>query len=545
MTRKAKCGALAAVLALGVSVPLTAHAESAADVLLQSVGAVQDTAIRAQNLKLDDPFKIQLFAAWQNASGLSFEVSSWIQRVLQGNYAEAAHQWSSIRPLLPAQLSETGAATWCYLLWKMDLGQSFFDEWSQQLAHGSFSDSRIAIALEQVVSPGFDQWLSQHAIQISSVQETALKRSLSREGQAPGAALLTVSAWAALRKGEAAMELLPKLTDSHSLKIPLARTAVVALARKRDLAGAGKVLKGALEPAVRASGDARELASYYLSLARLLYQAGAMESAEGFYEKIPSGSSEYLKAREELAWVWLRRGDTSKLRGALASLGSPAMGKRFAPEVRLVRAISNLKLCFYDEVEKDFAEFIRINRGWAAKIDAALNAQVTPDPEEPDTFSRMAELQVKNRESEAARLETLSVESIRAALPAVGPQAHWVKLKGEMQAHSRAAIQSRASEIRRQWEVRRIQLVEAIRKMQFVKVEFMSQLRLLAKKASGELDEMRLSQAAPRRAEEAPKPALQAPGKIIFPFDGLLWPDELFKLRSVARERCLAGGGGA
>lgn len=529
-----------------------AYAESSADILLQSVGASSDlgtasgsagTAMGGQGLKLEDPFQVQLFTAWQGASSVSFEVSSWIQRVLQGKYAEAAHQWSSIKPLLPANLADTGTATWCYLLWKLDLGQSFFDEWASLLARAGFSNSRIGLALEQVVSPGFDQWMSSHTIQVSQTQESSLTQALTREGQAPGAAALTISAVAALRKGEAALALLPKLADSHPLKIALARTAVVALSRKRDLAGAGRVLKSASEPAAKASGDARELASYYLSLARLLYQAGAMQSAEDFYEKIPSGSTEYLKAREELAWVWLRSGDSSKLRGALASLGSPAMGQRFAPEVRLVRAISNLKLCFYDEVEKDFAEFIRTNREWAVKIDAALAAQNPPDPEEPDTYSRMAELQLKNRETEAARLDALSVESIRAVLPAVGPQAHWVELKSGALAHAKAAQQNRASEVRRQWEMRRTQLTEAIRKMQFVKVEYMSQLRQLARKASGLEDEIRFSQAAPKHLESNTPAGLNAPGKVVFPFDGLLWTDELFKLRSVARERCLAGGG--
>src|SRR5699024_6961811 len=124
-----------------------------------------------------------------------------------------------------------------------------------------------------------------------------------------------------------------------------------------DLAGAGAVLKRDLEPTLDMNGDPKALASHYLQVARLLYQAGALDAAESFYTRIPNGTPQYLEAREELTWVWLRKGDVAKLRGELVTLGSRVFDDQFQPEVHLVRAISNLKLCYYDEVEQDFRVF--------------------------------------------------------------------------------------------------------------------------------------------------------------------------------------------
>src|SRR5262249_32739289 len=151
----------------------------------------------------------------------------------------------------------------------------------------------------------------------------------------------TLQALAALKKGEKGVAALDRLPNTNALTLPLAQTVSLALARKGDLPGAGRVLKLHVEPAMASMRNPHALARHYLWIARLLYQAGAIDGAEAYYEKIPSGTAGFLTAREELDWVWLRKGDTARLRGELATLSLSLFEDKFAPEVYLVRAISN------------------------------------------------------------------------------------------------------------------------------------------------------------------------------------------------------------
>ncbi len=532
-----------------------AWAASGADVLLNSVAqpglgaqaplpagvpvlSASTQAMLNGEIKLDDPFVMQLFASWQSEHGLPYEVNAWVLSLLKHQHAEAAHLWSLVEPKLPATFQDMGKAAWLYSLWKIDVPQTFFDQWVQAMTSSPFANSRGALALDQVIGPNFDQWVQIHSITVSPEQEI----QIAGLDKGRGMHFLTLHGWAALRHGEKAAAILPNLPIGHSLKIPLAQTAALALAKRGDLAGAAKLMKVELEPAIEATHSPLALSNHYLQVARLLYQAGVLDSAQEFYEKIPNSAPEFLKAREELTWVLLRKGETQKLRGELTTLSNPVFDGKFAPELYLVRAISNLKLCFYNQVEKDFSDFTRLNAGWARRIEAALKGAEPPKPELPDYFSRMAESALEKRTEEVALLDRLGVESIHVALPAVGPQSHWVRLKDRMLAQVEVAKKTRAQEYRRQWKNQRTVLVEAIRKMQFVKVELMSQVRELSRAAAEGrapgTDAVALSRAAPVRKEEVRREQ----GEISFPFDGVLWPDEMFKLRSLAQDRCLQRG---
>src|SRR3989440_6028979 len=66
----------------------------------------------------------------------------------------------------------------------------------------------------------------------------------------------------------------------------------------RDLIVTG-VQTCALPISLKAKGDPKLLAEHSIEVARLLYQAGALDGAERYYEKIPTGVSSYYASREE------------------------------------------------------------------------------------------------------------------------------------------------------------------------------------------------------------------------------------------------------
>lgn len=522
-----------------------APANSGADALLNKLGkqtteqqAPHATSIVANQLK--DPFTIQFFSHYQVQNNLPYDVRAWVSRVLSGEYQHAAHLWTAISKQLPESFRVPAEGAHLYCLWKIGVAQTFFDEWTDRLTQKSFVDSAISLALDQTISGEFNQWLIDQGIAVNESQKALIEKLDIKRG----AHYATLKAYVALRSGAAGKKALDLLSVDHPLKAPLAQSVALGLARIGDLAGAGTILKNHVEPAIANRKDPKALAKHYLEVARLLYQAGALDAAAEFYQRVPNGADDYLKAREELAWVWLRSGDTGKLRGELQSLRIGLFEDRFAPDVYVVRSISNLKLCYFSEAEKDLKAFVTTNKQWATKVQEALNTEAPPRTGETDFFLTLADNSLKQRTHERDVLETLATQSITAVLPAVGPQQHWEKAKGKAIASLERAKKQVAAENRRQWKSRSRVLSEAIRKMQFVKVELYSQVRSLAQEDTSGAGGNTQSSALERETGDRLKADTQAmlktasAGELVFPFDGVVWPDELFHLTSVAQSKC-------
>lgn len=514
-----------------------AHADSAADALL---GVVAPSAqpqtqvapgplVGIQNINLSDPFLMTFFSDWQGKQPLSYETNAWAIRILKGEFAPAAHQWSSIQNHLPENFIESARAAWLYTLWKLDLPQTFVDQWVLFSQNPSFASHRARAVLNQILAGTIDRWMTDHQVTITDEHRPYLERL----GASQDLTEMTLHALTKLRRGEEAIPILKRLPAGHALKIPLAQTAVLALARQHKLGEAGQILKTEMEPAIEGLKNPLKLSNHYLQVARLLFQSGALDASESYYVRIPNKAPEFMKAREELTWVYLRKGDIAKLRGELKTLESPVFSEIFAPEVPVVRGVSNLKLCYYDQVEKSLKDFVDQNMKWAKKIEDALASASVPVPLRKDDFVLSAERAVEDRKKEAQRLEVLAGESIRAALPAIGSQMHWDQARKRILSFLEVENKRRDSEYRRQWAGYQVVLREALRKMQFVKVEMMTQVSRYSTTEGGGRDQLNISAATAKLADQD-----ENKNKQMFRFDGVYWPDELFRLRSVAQNRC-------
>ena len=548
---------------------LTARAQaddgkSAADILMQSVAPGASIGVAdamnpgSSEFKLSDPFLASFFAEWRAEKALPYEVGLWATGMLKGEYEHSAHVWSAIEGQIPASFRIAAESAHLYSLWKLGLSQLFFDSWVRQLADSSFVSSRSAFALNDAIQGGSASSSASASAPSSSLGAWMLDQSpsLRAEQESTIAGLpvsspvyITLRAYASLRHGDKAAAVLPMLSASHPMKLQLSQAATLAFAQKGDLASAARILKAHAEPALEAKHDASALPSHLLQVARLLYQAGALNEAEQYYSRVPRSAPEFLKAREELTWVWLRKGDSEKMRGELKSLSGSLLEERFQPEAYVVRAISNLKLCQYEAVERDFQDFKRLYGTQASLIDQALKKDEPEAVRDLDFASKQAARRVSLREAELASIEELHRRSVAASLPAIGFQSQWVKAKAQLASHVEEAKKLRTAEYRRQWRNHQALLSEAIKKMQFVKLELLSQVREAQTQlgaASG--DSLRLTSAAPERefrggagsmkAAESTGPKASS-DSMVFPVDSSFWPDELFHLRSVAQGRCL------
>lgn len=496
---------------LGNLEPAPTEAQPAAPGALEAAPAAQvATAVPARvfNIdvtKLDSAYAKYLYSVWQLNEELTDDARAWIALVLERKYRAASRSETAV----PDSFRQAATSARLYTLSKLGLSQTLFDEWVVASSDAAFRSSRAGAELNAHLANGFDRFLVDEAIQVSDSSKTQVEAlAVSAIPQAK-----SLRALLALRQGEKALPALTSIEPANAFAIPLARTVALDQVRKGNLKGAAQTLKKHMEPALEAKGDPTLLASHYLLVARLLYQAGALEASRGFYEKVPNAAPQFLQARAELGWTLLKLKDEKSLRGELKTLSSPLFGGKFAPDVQVLQAISDIELCYYSRIPGVLASFQSEYLPHGRAIDQALRSAKTPRPASVDEFALQAERAVAKRRAELK----LARKTSRNAVPA---------LKSSL-ADAKSAVRK---EYRRQWKNQELQLSEAIRKMRFVKIEYMTRVREL------------VANAAPKAVSVAAS-FEKKPDQMIFPFDGVMWPDELFKLQSLAQNQCLTGKG--
>lgn len=94
-----------------------------------------------------------------------------------------------------------------------------------------------------------------------------------------------------------------------------------------------------------------------LTAGRLLFQNGYFEAASKYYEKITKASNYWLEAQEELAWTYLRKGETQNSLAISKSLMNSAFEGYLGPEPYFVESLGQLKVCDYKKVMAGLEQF--------------------------------------------------------------------------------------------------------------------------------------------------------------------------------------------
>ena len=500
-----------------------------ADILVDSTDAkgLSNADGTMSSINLNNPLMVHFFAAYENMGKMDFHEKRWANMVLTQKWEKVAHLWSVMEKKLHGSFRITARTVYIFSLWKLGLGQTFWNEWFEMARITKFRKTKAFEALNLSIQKEFPQQFYDWAIAVEGDSVEYLFSSLAEAHPVYD----TIRAHILLRQVSQhvsyAQKLFLRLPQDHPYYLPLGRTLALYFSRKGDLSNAGVILKK-LEKPILAKKDSEEIASHYLQIARLLYQNSNLEAAALFYKKIPKGSRSFLVAREELSWALLQMGDYGILKGELETFKMDVWKEQFLPEIHLVSAIANLKLCFYGKVKEDFNLFMKKNRHWAKQIEEELKKANPTKPQREDFYIAKAERAFSKRTQEKAMLEDFAQESKTAALPAVGIQAHWLDAQKALTLSLERVKKQMLEEYRRVWRSRRVALKEAIHKMQFVKVEFMGQMsRLAVKKSDTKL-----------RGNVKTK-LVAAKGSVIYPFDGLIWSDEMFNLQSVTEGECL------
>ena len=462
-----------------------------------------------KQFSLDNPFSIQVFSSWKSLDKLDLATIQWIELVLDKNFEKALTQLPTISELNKTQkLTALKNASELYLLYETNQFQSFFKKWIELSSSSNFLETELGIALDQVVGPKATELIIDNGFYLSS--ESLLK--LKKIEMMPSKVNYSLQALKALRSGVDAVSWIGKLKVDDPFRMPLAQTALLHYARSGKLGASGKLIKSVVEPILNNSSNEEELSLYFMTLGRLLYQAGAMAESIRYYKLIPETSSYFLKARSEVLWAYLNERDFSKTKGELATLELKLLDDKFYPEAYVISAMANVMLCQFTESREAINRFININKKWAKEIDFNIKNENTIPVNNSLFLTNLNKAK-------------LSLEKEKDYFLEKNMENQYVKSIDNDLEDIKKSIRS---EIISQWNNRKNILETALYKMKFVKIELISRMRAAEMNMNiAQVDIISRQDAAPTRKNQ-----------MRFPKKGPLWGDELFNMSATVINKC-------
>jgi hypothetical protein len=480
------------------------------DLLVRDKGTKNFVPIvkKIKQVVLDDPFVVQVYGALRVYGVTDTNILAGYDELFQKNYHKALSLLYKTKA--SPKIERLVSATKIYLFYKLDLSQSMINLWINESAENNLANTQLGVSLDQVIGESASKWILKKSIYLSSVQKERLNLIKNEKSKFN----YSLQSYANLRAGHDSLNLLGKLDTNDPLRYLLANTIIIAFAEENKLAEAGEIVKEVIEPVIKNDENMEKISRYYLTLARLLYQAGAYEASKQYFNAIPDESSEFLKSRVESLWVSMIGNDHSVILGELKSLELTAFEKEFLPELHLVSAMANLQLCQFSAVEKSFKNFIRTNKRHLEAYDKK-KSQLLITELAPNNFFIKKLLEFKKiGVKELGVLQKLKLDD----------EAHSLKISISM---SKNNIENEINTFRSGQK----KLIEmALRNMRFVKIEYLSTMRRFKDKLAGgrHSDKVSIMTSAIDKAD-----------KLEFRYDGVLFGDELFNMRSKIKNFCL------
>lgn len=455
------------------------------------------------------------YAADVFQSALSSEVKkipakqrSWFTGVLTDDFETAVGSWETVKSQVGQKNMPLGHAAYVYSLYKLGLYQSLVEEMLQ--ANSLWLSSVLSAELQNFLSAQMDRVLTQAGVYIyPDLRKQLLASKLTNK-----TLRATLLSYAFLSEPAELPKYLPDLPKTNLILRPGVKKSVAFLMNQSKLKEAEEI--------------ARLVPGNHLDLARVYFQAGELHKAAEAYDKVSRQEELYPASREELAWTYLRMNDVGGLRGLTNQL-TRLDNIADRPESYVLQAISNLKVCNYAAAKQDIQFFTRELTPVARKIDAVSKLSKAPAPARPDVWTQSIQRRLVLLQKEVDVWTELEEEKIVKKL-----RGYQAVAQNELQSH-----------YKRQWNNEYKMIDEAIVKMRFVKLEYLSQLRrleqyeerphLLSQKVLNK--ETLVADASVSGSLAALKNAESE--KMVFRADEALWSDEVYRLRSLTPSECV------
>ena len=483
-----------------------AENKDALNQLIEKVGIDQDLTttelMTLKDIKLDNPFIIHVYTMMltNKNDGISKKL---LMKIIKKEDKEALKSF-----LLLKNPSTLAQASRVYLLYQNKFFHLAINEWMNLIQRANYRNSPIQISLEQIIGKDIAKNIASNHFFLTKEQRD-LVQALPETKSAIYRTLLSLSF---LNQGEESLKYLKYVPKTNPIRIELAKSAVIHFARNGELAKAASVMKSVFKPYMQKSENVDELVDYYLMLARLLYQANAYEASEHYYSLIPETSPRFLQARIESLWISYINDDFSKLKGQVVSLEDELIQDQFMPELYLMSSSAKVKLCQFNSAKKTMDQFVSVYKDWADKIKMHARSDNPELIEENFNYKNFA----------------YGKKALKKEIKKVKKNFDYQFDYSKSISYAKKRI---VTEKKRQWMNRGIILSNIIRKMRFVKVEYISLMSRFKDKAiSSKKDEVHVYQAKSRGANE-----------LVFPYDGDLWGDDYFNINAQIESSCLQG----
>jgi adenylate kinase family enzyme len=491
---------------------LSTNVIATTNTLLDQKGSDIDLSsnLRTQKvLNLNDPFLIQLYTSWKAKGPIDIKSNDFFLNTVNHYYRTAL---VGLQDIKSKESDDLLKANELYLLYKLGHYQTFLGKWIDHSASTSFLKTELGLALDQVVAPHVSRIYLGTGFSLTKEME----KKLLKIEDIPNQINYSLQAIKYSKSGDKAVKWIGKLKKGDYFRVQLAYSAILSYAKQGKIGASGTLIKKIIEPWIEENNNKEDIAFYYLTLGRLLYQAKAFDESLAYYKLIPESSKYFLEARTESLWTHLQKRDFSNSAGELASLKMTVFSKQFYPEIFLASAIGHTMLCQFTDAKKSILGFIKSNKIWGKKIEEALKSKKPTLIRETATTRQMKN-QIKNINKE---LDYFKRKKISGYDEDLHIRLSYVKILLN-------------EEIRSQWSNRYKILDSALYKMKFVRIELLSRMKAVSEGLQNKLagqDSVSLYQSANLKGNQ-----------MSFPDDGMPWGDELFNMSADVINQCIKG----
>ena len=255
-------------------------------------------------------------------------------------------------------------------------------------------------------------------------------------------------------------------------------------------------------------------------LARAYFQNKEFKLAAQNFESLQKNHPDYVLTREELAWTYLHMGDWVSLRGLLQHLNNPVVAIEERTEGQVLSTVYNLHFCEYEKVEETLAQYQKEMLAWAKNIQA--KKQELPIRDDGFILADKVKTQIDFEKQTAEKLSL--------------PQ------KNQITFNSIEKEVAKNLEARKElyWKNQEKIAAESIKKMRFVKVEFLTEMKKIEKLARHKEIVLGSTVVASNDQVQTAELLAQAEknGQMVFKVTDDLWVDEMFKVKGLTQSQC-------
>lgn len=249
-----------------------------------------------------------------------------------GNFHQALLVWTTAHGDSKFGMSDTGIATWSYLLLQNGLPFKAIETLVNNTQPKSLDKALLALWTTELKGSVF--------VQKGWIPMTAGWKKINDNSQV----VLKLKSKKDIAKAFASAQALPK--DNVNQKARVWWQIATLAPQINDVDSALKALK-----LIRESGQIiLSLDQINMTYARVLYQKGEIDAALNAYAQIPKGSLYWVDSVEEKAWAQLRQDNFDQAMGTITTALSPALVSFTGPESYFLSNLMSLKVCDYPRI---------------------------------------------------------------------------------------------------------------------------------------------------------------------------------------------------